>query len=112
MSNHLLIFCTCPDHATAHTIANYLVETNLAACVTIQPQATSVYRWQGNIEQANEHLLLIKTTTARYTELEQAITSKHPYAIPEIIAVPIQHGLESYLTWIEQCTNTSLRELL
>lgn len=105
MSNTLLVFCTCPDYATAQDIANYLITMNLAACVTIQPQATSVYRWQGQIEQANEHLLLIKTIAARYTELEPALQSRHPYAVPEIIAVPVQYGLPAYLTWVEQCTN-------
>lgn len=104
MSDTLLVFCTSPNQVTAQGLADYLVEAKLAACVTILSHATSVYRWQGKTEHADEYLLLIKTTATRYAALEQAITSCHPYAVPEIIAVPIQHGLAAYLDWVEQCT--------
>jgi periplasmic divalent cation tolerance protein len=107
MSNSLLIICTCPNENTAQDIANHLVKMNLAACVTIQPQATSIYRWQDKIEQANEFVLLIKTTVVRYEKLEAAIIARHPYDVPEIIAVPIQYGSTAYLTWVEQCTDIS-----
>lgn len=107
MTDTLLVFCTCPNPTIAETIADYLIEQNLAACVTIQQKITSVYRWQSKIEHVDEHLLLIKTITARYTDLEQAIVAFHPYAVPEIIAVPIQYGLPAYLAWVEQCTKTT-----
>jgi len=103
---HLLVLCTCPDQATAQDIANQLVDQALAACVNILPGLTSVYQWQGKRETAREHLLLIKTTDAAYQALEQAVTELHPYELPEVIAVPITQGLNSYLQWIEQQTVT------
>ncbi len=104
-SGALLVLCTCPDRATAHAIAETLVEGRLAACVNILPGATSVYRWQGKIESATEVLLLIKTRQPRYAGLEAAIRERHPYELPEIVAVPIDNGLPGYLNWIEECTN-------
>lgn len=104
MSEIFLVFCTCPDRPAALDLAKILVESGLAACVTIQDGVTSVYLWQGALEQSDECLLLIKTSAARYQELEDAIKARHPYELPEIIAVPIQTGLNDYLTWVEQCT--------
>jgi periplasmic divalent cation tolerance protein len=103
----LLVLCTCPDRRTALDLATPLVQEGLAACVNITAPITSVYRWQGKVEQAEECLLLIKTGAARYQELEDALRSRHPYELPEIIAVPIQHGLTGYLQWVEQCTTAS-----
>ena len=109
MSDHLLIHCTCPDEDSAHTIANALVDRGLAACVSIQPGAQSVYRWQGKRESAREHLLLIKTRHGAYAALEQAIVALHPYELPEIIAVPITHGLAAYLAWIDESVTNENR---
>ncbi len=101
MSNHLLIYCTCPDADCAQSIANHLVDKGLAACVNILPGVQSVYRWQGKRESAQEHLLAIKARHDAYGRLEQAIVDLHPYELPEIIAVPITHGLAGYLAWID-----------
>lgn len=95
-----VVFCTCPDRETARTIAAALVERQVAACVNLLPGVTSVYRWQGAVEQAEETLLLIKTTRDRYPDLEADIRARHPYEVPEIIAVPIDRGLPEYLRWI------------
>ena len=103
----LLVLCTCPDRRTALDLAGHLVQEGLAACVNITAPVTPVYRWQGEVEQAEESLLLIKTSTTRYPELEEALRSRHPHELPEIIAVPIQHGLTEYLQWVEQCTTAS-----
>ncbi len=102
MPDHLLIYCTCPDQGSAQSIANTLVNKNLAACVNILPGVHSVYRWQGKCENAQEYLLMIKTLHSAYGALEQAITEIHPYELPEIIAVPITHGLAGYLAWIDE----------
>ncbi len=96
----LLIFTNLPDAASAQTLATMLVAERLAACVNVLAPCRSVYRWQGAIESAQEVPLLIKTTTARYAELEAAIRTAHPYELPEIIAVPIAHGLPDYLNWV------------
>ena len=103
-SQALLVYCTCPDHDTALRIAQTLVDRQLAACVNLVPGLTSVYRWQGQRETAEEVLLLIKTRLAVYPDLEAAVQALHPYELPEIIAVPIAAGLPAYLSWIESGT--------
>lgn len=100
----LLIYCTCPDQACADRIAGHLVEHRFAACVSVMPPVKSTYIWQEKLETSEEWLLLIKTTRARYPDLQQAILSLHPYELPEIIAVPVQQGLPAYLHWIDECT--------
>lgn len=96
----LLVLTNLPDDASARALAGYLVEARLAACVNILAPCHSVYRWEGKTETAREVPLLIKTTTARYAELQAAIQQQHPYELPEIIAVPLQHGLPAYLDWV------------
>lgn len=103
MSNHLILFCTCPDGNTASSIAQTLIEENLAACVNILPGLTSVYRWQDQIETAQEYLLLIKTRRDIYPRVEQCIQENHPYELPEIVAVSVEHALPEYLKWIDSC---------
>lgn len=100
-----LIFCTCPDQATAEKIAHVLVETNLAACVNCLPGTTSIFQWQGQIESVQEHLLLIKSHRSRYQALEAAIVANHPYEVPEIIAISIDQGSPAYLRWIDSCVS-------
>ncbi len=77
-----------------------LVRRRLAACVNVLAPATSFYRWEGREEEARETPLIIKTTSERYAELERAIRESHPYALPEIIALPVTQGLEDYLGWV------------
>jgi periplasmic divalent cation tolerance protein len=98
-----IIFCTCPDKDTAEKIARLLIENNLAACVNIVPNISSIYRWQEQIECAEEHLLLIKARQDAYSLLESMIKTHHPYQLPEIIAVAIERGLPDYLNWIDSC---------
>ena len=97
----LLVLTTLPDTASAGRIAEMLVGERLAACVNILPPARSVYRWLGVVEQAEETPLLIKTTAARYPALESRLRQEHPYELPEILAVPIAHGLPAYLGWVD-----------
>lgn len=101
----LLVFANCPDADCAEAIAAALVEARLAACVNVLAPVRSVYRWQGAIERADEVPLLIKTTAARYAALEAAIRARHPYAVPEIVAVPIDRGLPAYLRWLADETD-------
>lgn len=89
-----------PDAAAARTLADHLVGQRLAACVNILAPCRSVYRWDGKVEDTEEVPLLIKTTAARYAALEAAIRDTHPYELPEIVAVPVSHGLPGYLAWV------------
>ena len=100
----LLILCNTPDAACADSIARTLVERRLAACVNVLAACQSVYRWQDAVEEATEVPLLIKTSAARYAELEAALRELHPYEVPEIIALPIAAGLPAYLDWVRQET--------
>ena len=95
-----LVITNCPDEETANRIALAVVEAKLAACVNILPRVQSIYRWQGAVESAVEVPLLIKTTAAAYPALEAAIRERHPYDVPEIIALPITAGLPAYLNWL------------
>lgn len=96
----LLCLTTCPDAASAERIAAALVEEHLAACVTIVPGLRSVYRWQGAIERADEHLLLIKTTADAYPALQARLQTLHPHELPELLAVEAVDGLPAYLQWV------------
>jgi len=98
----LIVITNCPDEETANHIALAVVEARLAACVNILPRVQSIYRWQGAVESAVEVPLLIKTTTAAYPALEAAIRERHPYEVPEIIALPISAGLPAYLNWVAE----------
>lgn len=100
----LLIITNCPDEETANTIALAVVETGLAACVNILPRIQSIYRWQGTIESATEIPLFIKSTAANYPALEKLIHERHPYEVPEIIALPVTRGLPAYLSWLAEET--------
>ena len=100
MSDFLLVLTNLPDANSAATLSATLVELGLAACVTQLAPCTSTYRWQGKIETAAEVPLLIKTSSAGYAALEQAIRLAHPYQLPEIIALPIVRGLPAYLAWL------------
>lgn len=96
----ICVLTNCPDQASATRITNTLLENMLAACVNQGAAVTSTYRWQSKVETQNEIPLLIKTSIARYAEVEAAIRSLHPYSMPEIIAVPVVSGFASYLRWV------------
>lgn len=95
---------TLPDMETARNIAHRLLEQNFAACISILPAMTSVYVWNGEVCESNEHLLLIKTTTTQYEKIEVLLRTQHPYDLPEIIATEITQGLPEYLRWINEST--------
>lgn len=95
----LMVFVSCPaTHADA--LAQSLVADRLAACVNILPGVRSVYRWRGAVESATETLLLAKTDTVHFDALREAVLARHPYELPEIVAVSISQGHAAYLDWI------------
>lgn len=101
MSDFLVVSTTFDKRRDADELAASLVEKRLAACVQILGPVTSVYRWQGKTETAEEWICTAKTRTDVYPQLESAIQSQHPYDEPEIIAVPIVQGSDNYLGWLE-----------
>ena len=76
------------------------LEAKVAACVNVLAACTSVYRWQGTVENADEVPLFIKTTAACFDDVQALIRRLHPYELPEIIAVPVARGLPEYLKWV------------
>ncbi|NMP31769.1 divalent-cation tolerance protein CutA [Thalassotalea sp. M1531] len=95
-----VVLCTCPNKILAEEIAKVLVSEQLAACVNIMPGVTSIYQWQGKIEQDEEVMLLIKTSANLFGKLSNKIKQLHSYDVPEIVALDIQQGDEGYLDWI------------
>jgi len=102
---HLLVLTTCPGTITAKKIANEVVIEKLGACVQIISGVQSFFRWVNRVDTSEELLLIIKTTTERYPDLEKRIKAIHPYEVPEIIALPITDGLNEYLKWIDNNTS-------
>ena len=100
----LLCLSTCPDAETAARIARALVEERLAACVNRLPGMNSTYRWQGEIHEDAEVLLLIKTTRERFDALRDRLVELHPYEVPELVAFEIAGGLPTYLEWLARET--------
>ena len=98
----IAILCTVPDQALADRLAQALVEDRLAACVNALPGVTSHYRWQGKVERAAEVLLVIKTERARFDAVCEKVRALHPYAVPELIALPIGAGAPDYLAWLTE----------
>jgi len=102
--NQIVVFITVPSCEVGQEIAKELVEASLAACVNILPAISSVYRWQGKIEQDDELLLVAKTRSTRFDQLAEVVKRIHPYELPEVIAIPIVAGLQGYLAWINEAT--------
>lgn len=96
----LLILTNLPDRASAEKLARALIECRAAACVNVLAACRSTYRWQGRVETADEIPLLIKSTAENYPQVEQIVRAQHPYDLPELIAIPITHGLPAYLDWL------------
>lgn len=102
----LVVWCNCPDETTATMLAQGIITERLAACVNQMSAVKSTYHWDGGIETATEVPLMIKTTSARYPQLEAWLLDNHPYEVPEIIAIPIVAGSQSYLNWLAQETRS------
>jgi periplasmic divalent cation tolerance protein len=100
-SPFVIVLTTWPADQDAAAFARTLVDERLAACVNVLPPMQSIYRWEGKVEQATEHQLVIKTTAARVEALEARIGRLHPYEVPELLVVPISDGSASYLRWIQ-----------
>ena len=104
MKSYIQISTTTETKEEAQKIALYLLERKLAACVQLSGPITSIYRWKGKMETANEWLCLIKTREDLFEEVEITIKKLHSYETPEIIATPIIKGSKEYLKWLNKET--------
>jgi periplasmic divalent cation tolerance protein len=102
MSGHVVVMTTVAREEDASRIARSLVERGAAACVSILPGVTSVYRWKGAIEASEERLLLVKTREDRFEAVRALLLEVHPYEVPEVIALPVTGGHPPYLSWIDE----------
>jgi periplasmic divalent cation tolerance protein len=84
----------------ANRLADMLVDKRLAACVQIMREMNSVFRWQGKIETQREVLLIAKTLSSKFAEIEREVVKLHSYETPEIVAVPLTAGSGPYLEWL------------
>lgn len=101
MTDKIVVFTSCGSREEANRIAETLVSRGLAACVSIVPGAESVYLWKGEVERSSELLLIAKTTRAAFPELRSALAAIHSYEVPELLALPVADGAQSYLDWID-----------
>ena len=104
MTDKRIVLSTAGSEQEAHKIAHILVKGRLAACVNILPQVQSIYRWKGEIESAQEWLLLIKTRADKFPAVCDAIRELHSYEVPECIVLEIEDGSLPYLQWLERAT--------
>ena len=97
----VLVLITAPSQDVARRIASALLEGKLAACVNVLPGVRSYYTWKGEPQEDEEVLMLVKTRLAVFeSRLAPAVKAIHPYELPEIIALPVQAGLQGYLEWV------------
>ena len=96
----VVVLMTAGSREEALRLAEMLVGARLAACVQVLPEMESIYHWQGQVQRAPEVLLLVKTTAARFTELEREVRALHSYETPEIVALPVTAASAPYLEWL------------
>ena len=99
---YLLVSTTVDSRQAAEALAAAVLDQRLAACIQINGPMTSMYRWQGKQERAEEWRLGMKTRAARYSALERLLLDRHPYDCPEIVATVIERGSASYLQWLDE----------
>ena len=96
----MLVLTTLATAAQARTLVTALVAERLIACGTLFPGARSIYRWEGAVTEEGEVVVLLKTDGSRWEALCRAVRERHPYQVPELLALPVDRGLEPYLSWL------------
>lgn len=102
-----LCLMTCPNLEVARALARDLLERKLVACVNLVPQITSLYWWDGAIQEDSEVLLVAKSHADRISEIIERLPQIHPYQVPELVVLPIERGLPAYLQWVADSVGLS-----
>lgn len=102
MTDKIVVLSTCDSPEQASALARQLIESRLAACVNIVPGVRSIYRWKGEIEDATEWQLVIKSRRDLFEKLRETLAAMHSYEVPEVIAFPIVDGSPGYLDWLDR----------
>ena len=97
-----VVVTTTPDAGSAELLGRRLVDERLAACASVIPGVTSIYRWEGAIRQEGEVVMLLKTTSGAVGALRDRLLELHPYDVPEVVALPVEAGHDAYLDWVRQ----------
>ena len=103
----VVVLTTVASEDEAVALVGALLEHRLVACGTVLPGARSLYRWEGKLADERETVVLLKTTRARLSDVEAAFRERHPYALPELLAVPVSAGLARYVAWVEAETRAA-----
>lgn len=104
----VVLLCTVPNLEIGRSIARAVVNERLAACVNLVPGLTSIYRWEGAVQEDQEVLLVLKTRPERVERLTGSLIELHPYDVPEVLTFPTTGGHDAYLAWIRAETSWSI----
>lgn len=104
MNDYILILSTFPSKKEAKTVMKALLEKKLIACATMLPEVTSLYFWEGKVEEGKEIEVLMKAKEAVFEKICALIEVMHSYEVPQILKLPISGGSKNYLRWIDENT--------
>ncbi len=99
------VFVTVPSRESGLALARQVVEESLAACGNVIPNVTSVFRWEGEVKEEDEALIILKTSTARSPALIARVAELHAYEVPEVLSLRVENGFRPYLDWVGECTS-------
>ena len=107
MSTAHIALSTAPNELVARELVRTLVNERIVACGNIVPGVQSIYRWQGEVQEDSEVLIVFKTTAGAWPRLQQRLPELHPYETPELVLLPITDGLGKYMRWVSESTEPS-----
>jgi periplasmic divalent cation tolerance protein len=102
-TDYIIVLVTTASKQEAEKIADHLLNDKLIACANIIGPITSIFQWSGNLDRAQEHLVLMKSRRDLFERLTEVVTLIHSYKVPEILALPIEKGSKTYLDWLQSC---------